>query len=112
MIVETATGDRTFPLAHIVRAANRQTVVEISEEIRAVERSPKASPSGRLLQLGKAYRWVPGFLRRLACRALLVDPRWLKRSMGTVCVTSVGMFGGGGGFGISVPTVHNLSIAP
>ena len=27
-----------------------------------------------------------------------------------MCVTSIGMFGGGGGFGIAVPPVHNFSV--
>ena len=111
VIVESATGDTTFPLAHVLRAANRRTVEELSDEIRAVQRSPKASPSGRRLwRFRGVYRWIPAFLRRLVCRALLFDPRWLKPTTGTVCVTSVGMFGGGGGFGIAVPTAYNFTV--
>ena len=29
---------------------------------------------------------------------------------GTVAVTSIGMFGGGGGIGIGIPTIHTLTV--
>jgi pyruvate/2-oxoglutarate dehydrogenase complex dihydrolipoamide acyltransferase (E2) component len=34
----------------------------------------------------------------------------LRRMTGTVSVTSVGMFGGGGGFGIGLPTIQTLTV--
>ncbi len=44
-IVEIVADGKSFPLAHIIRAANRRTVREIHDEIRAVQARPAASPS-------------------------------------------------------------------
>lgn len=94
---------------HVVRAANRRTVREIHDEIRAIRANPGASAqrSGALMRLS---RHVPGFLRRLFFRILRRNPHWLKRTAGTALVTAVGMFGGGAGWALGILPLHTLCL--
>jgi pyruvate/2-oxoglutarate dehydrogenase complex dihydrolipoamide acyltransferase (E2) component len=52
---------------------------------------------------------LPGFVRRLVWRLPLWFPRRWKDMAGTVAVTSVGMFGRGGGWAVS-PTNYTLQV--
>jgi pyruvate/2-oxoglutarate dehydrogenase complex dihydrolipoamide acyltransferase (E2) component len=108
-LVEVATPEGSFPLAHLVRDADRRSLSEISSEIGGIKRDPSAGGSGRLFQ--KTAPWVSrlpgavGLFYVLAARSVR-----LRQMTGTVSVTSVGMFGGGGGFGIGHPTVQTLTV--
>lgn len=106
---EVTDSDGTFPLAHLIVDADTRSVAEISTEIRTIQHDPEASPSGRLLgRRLPAIAAVPGVLGlgyRMANRSVR-----LRAKTGTVAVTSVGMFGGGSGFGIAAPTIPSLGI--
>lgn len=108
-LFEVTTPAGTFPLAHLIVDAHTRSVAEISEEIRAVKHDPSASPGGRVLRRGlpviAAVPGVVGLGYRLASRSVR-----LRARTGTVALTSVGMFGGGGGFGISAPTIQSLAV--
>ncbi len=108
-LFEVTTSAGTFPLAHLVVDAHTRSVAEISAEIRAIQGDPSASPGGRLLGRGLSrVAAVPGLIGlgyRLANRSVR-----LRERTGTAAVTSVGMFGGGSGFGIAAPTVPSLGI--
>jgi pyruvate/2-oxoglutarate dehydrogenase complex dihydrolipoamide acyltransferase (E2) component len=52
---------------------------------------------------------LPGFARRAFLWALFKNPQRLKQYYGTVLVTSIGLFGTGGGWGIPVPN-HSLQL--
>lgn len=82
----------------IVRAANRKTVRQITGEIRAAQQEQPGDE--RRYRGAVAFVSVPAFLRHLGWRAVLADPWWFKRFGGTVGLSSVGMFGTGGGWGI------------
>ena len=45
---------------------------------------------------------IPRPLRTLALRAAMSNPTWFKRFGGTVGLSSIGMFGAGGGWGIPI----------
>jgi pyruvate/2-oxoglutarate dehydrogenase complex dihydrolipoamide acyltransferase (E2) component len=95
---------------HVIRAANRKTVRDIHDEIRAVQARPARSPqrSGGLARLST---YVPGFLRRLFLRILRRCPASLRRLAGTVAVTAVGMFGGtGAGWAQAIVPLHTLGL--
>jgi pyruvate/2-oxoglutarate dehydrogenase complex dihydrolipoamide acyltransferase (E2) component len=96
-------------IPHVIRAANRRTVVEIHDEIRAVQANPAASAqrSGAWIRLS---RFTPGSLRRLFFRALRKNPQWMKRTAGTTLVTSIGMFGMGGGWAVGIVPLHTLGL--
>lgn len=83
-------------IPHIIRAANTKSFRAIHDEIRAVQSQPKksAQESGGLAWLG----WfVPSFARKFFIRLFMRNPQWMKNFAGTVVITSVGMFGRGGG---------------
>lgn len=98
----------TVAVPHIVRAANRKTVAAISDEVRAIQARPESSQqTGGLVAFGAH---MPGFALQLAYRALRKDPHLFKRVAGTVIISAVGMFGKGGGWGITFLPLHTLGL--
>jgi pyruvate/2-oxoglutarate dehydrogenase complex dihydrolipoamide acyltransferase (E2) component len=99
---EVQAGDERFPLAHVIRAVNKRSFRDIHDEIRSYQtaRERKPNPYERLLPL---YTLVPGPLRRLVWKALFRCPHLAKQNVGTTTLTAVGMFGQGGGWGITMP---------
>ena len=97
-MIEREVGGRKMPADHIIRAANTKTFREVHNEIRAaqVEKVEKFKWLERLASL-------PTFITGFVWWALRHDPYLRKRFGGTVGVTSVGMFGIGAGWGITIP---------
>ena len=91
---------------HIIHAVNKKTLREIHNEIRAFQANHTESREGKFIGW---FVLLPGFLRRFFLRILFKNPHWLKEMNGTVSLTSVGMFGQGGGWGIPVSN-HTLQI--
>jgi len=91
----------------IIRAADRKSVGEIHQEIRQAQ--SKAIPDAAAGGFVKWYAAIPRFLRRFFFSAIYGVPRRFKKYMGTVMVTSVGMFGTGAGWGIA-PVGHSLVV--
>lgn len=105
-MIEPKAGAVAIP--HIIRMANRKYVVEISDEIRSVQARPRSSDqSGGLVAMAPR---LPRFIRIAFFKIIKMHPPWFKRMAGTVVVTSVGMFGKGGGWGIGFLPTHNLGI--
>ena len=105
---ESRRNEAPVAVPHIVRGANRLTVSEIGDEIHRVKATPAASAQqGRLLALGQR---APRFARLLFFWALKRNPHWVKQLEGTAVVTSIGMFGKGGGWGIGFLPVHTLGL--
>jgi len=100
-----------YPL--IVRKANDKTVGEITDEIRGAK-SEKLSTgtvvvgSGGSGVITKMASRAPKFVRQLFWWRLSRDAFLVKRTMGTVMLTSVGMFGRSSAF-IITPSVHTLA---
>jgi hypothetical protein len=107
ILVEPEAGAYAFP--HIIRAANRKSFREIHDEIRTVQAQPEKSvqKSGIFARLGLL---LPGFVRGLFYRTLLMNPHWVKKYTGTVVITAVGMFGKGGGWGLFTTPFHTLQV--
>lgn len=91
---------------HILRAVNQKTAREIHTEIQAFQVNHAESRESKFIDW---FVLLPGFLRRFFLRLLLRNPHWLKEMNGTVALTSVGMFGSGGGWGLPVSN-HTLQI--
>ncbi len=105
-LIEPEKGAVAIP--HIIRAANGKTVREISDEIRSIQSHPeKSEQHGRLVALAPH---IPRSARLLFFWALKKNPEWVKRLEGTTVVTSVGMFGKGGGWGIGFLPVHTMGL--
>ncbi len=109
-----------IPIPYIIRKANEKSVESLHAEIRAAqgrgppsgERPPTmGKPSSRQLWI---YTSLPFFLRKaLFWNGMLRDPFRMKSRLGTVAVTSVGMFAtidGGSNWGI-LTDVHPLTVA-
>ena len=108
-IIEVSTPTGSFPMAHLIRCAESRSVADITEEVRAVQHDPGAGQSRQRLERGlPLVAATPGLVRlgyHLANRSTR-----LRRHVGTVSLTAIGMFGGGGGFGITAPTLATLGI--
>lgn len=105
--VERNLHGQTFPVPHIVRAANHKTVWDIQDEIRAVQAAPTHG------QAVKGVRWLtalPSFARQFCFWFLLKHPRLIKHFIGTVGVTAIGMFADRGGWGMGLPSPHTFGI--
>jgi pyruvate/2-oxoglutarate dehydrogenase complex dihydrolipoamide acyltransferase (E2) component len=107
-LIEPQEGKVAIP--HIIRAVNKKPLRKIHDEIRAVQANPEKSiqKSGLLMKLSP---FVPSFVRRLFMKALMRNPFWFKKNAGTIVVTSVGMFGKGGGWGFGIMPFHTLGFA-
>jgi pyruvate/2-oxoglutarate dehydrogenase complex dihydrolipoamide acyltransferase (E2) component len=105
---EVQAGDERFPLAHVIRAVNKRSFRDLHDEIRSYQtaRKREANPYERLLPL---YTLVPGPIRRLVWRTLFRLPHLAKQNVGTTTLTAVGMFGQGGGWGITMP-IYTLGV--
>ena len=105
-LVEPSPGAAAIP--HVIRAAEKRPVGDISEEIRAVQRDPHSGAKlGRTMALGSR---LPRFFRLIYMRALKLNPIWLKRIGGTTVVSSIGMFGKRAGWGIPFLPLHTLGL--
>ncbi|WP_309734417.1 2-oxo acid dehydrogenase subunit E2 [Chamaesiphon sp. OTE_75_metabat_556] len=117
IIIERSVAGEKLPMPYIIRQADRKTVAEIHTEIRAAQKSTIAAGD---VQVGSSttawmmniFVMLPPFLRNLFFwQPLFRDPFRFKRTMGTVSVTSISMFGGGGmSWGIPIG-IHPLLIA-
>jgi pyruvate/2-oxoglutarate dehydrogenase complex dihydrolipoamide acyltransferase (E2) component len=106
ILVEREHDGRKFPVAHLVRAANKKTVRAMHEEIRAAQAKPM---SGKEVKQVRAITSVPSFVRQMLLWAMSKNPHLLKQNMGTVGLTAIGMFGNRGGWGIDLP-INSLGI--
>ena len=110
-LIERDAAGQKQPLPNIIRAANRKTVRELHEEIRAAQASDVNNllkgPGPLLLPavLFRPFIWAFGWI---ASRY----PQLWKRVVGTVGITSVGMYGEGAGWGIppATPTTLMLTV--
>jgi pyruvate/2-oxoglutarate dehydrogenase complex dihydrolipoamide acyltransferase (E2) component len=108
-IVEIATPQGPFPLAHVIRDADIRDVVDLTAELRRVKTDPSASVSGRwLARAAPVGARIPGVIPALY--ALMGRSVRVRQHSGTVAVTAVGMFAGGGGFAVAQPTLMSLQV--
>lgn len=107
--VEVDLEGRSFPLTHVLRDIGNRAAADLDRELHAVKADPGSSATLRLGPAAGIFLRFPGFLRVAAFRLLSRLPHLQRRLMGTIGITSVGMFGRGGGWGIAFP-VHPLSI--
>ena len=103
VLMERQVADHMRVVSHVIRAAQRRSVLAIHHEIRRAQhaRALRRAESARL----RLYDALPRGVRRTLVRVAAHFPSLWKRIAGTVVVTAVGMYGKGGGWGI--PTVWN-----
>lgn len=105
-LIEREAEGKKYPLAHIVRGANKKTFREIHDEIRRVQSLPMSDKEARSLDM---IVKLPKFIRRGMLWTISKSPRRRKQNMGTVGLSAVGMFGSRGGWG-TAPTLATLGV--
>jgi pyruvate/2-oxoglutarate dehydrogenase complex dihydrolipoamide acyltransferase (E2) component len=115
IVIERTVAGEKLPMPYIIRKANEKTLTDIHTEIRAAQKSLVEIGTVQLgltqARMTKIFAILPRFLRNLLFwRSLFNDPFLLKRTMGTVSITSIGMFGEGLSWGIPIG-IHPLIIA-
>ncbi len=98
IVIERDVSGQLIPLPYVIRKTNEKSPFEIHEEIRAAQTQKLepgqlilgSEPNIKFAQLGMR---LPSFARRMFWRLLARRAFWAKRTMGTVALTSVGMFG-------------------
>ena len=105
-MVECEVEGATLPLRYIVRAANRKDAAAIDAELQAAK-----GGRGCLSKLERDFFSLPAPVRRLFWSLIRRDPALTKELMGTVGVTSMGMFAAGPAVVIPIsPMTLTLSI--
>jgi chloramphenicol O-acetyltransferase len=98
--IERETDHQIVLLPHIVKAANHKSFRAIHDEIRAAQVAD-------IRRVAKGPRFIPaalfGLVIWLFWRLGRQRPQFQKRSVGTVSLTAVGMFGKGAGWGVPPP---------
>ncbi|MDQ1539473.1 MAG: hypothetical protein QOH29_199 [Actinomycetota bacterium] len=108
-LIEVQTDQGPFGLVHVVRDADIRDVADITAELRGVKSHPSATTAGRLLTtVAPALGRVPGLYRLMF--AVMSRSRRVHRQSGTVQLSAVGMFAGGGGFAMAPPTLASLLV--
>ena len=106
MLFEVDVDGKKTIRPHILRGVNKKCLRELHDEIRAFQSQHQTSRESKFIE---RFVRLPGVVRRTFLWALFKNPRLVKDYYGTVMVSSIGMFGTGGGWGIPVPN-HTLQL--
>ena len=80
---------------------------DLTAELHRVKRDPSAS--GRLLErAAPVVTHIPGAVQ--AMYAVMARSVAIRQRVGTIAVTAAGIFAGGGGFGLTPPTLMSLEV--
>lgn len=107
--IEVDQDGHKFPLVHIIHAANQRNLLDIHDEIRRIQKTPKQSVNDQKMRWARLFTRMPFVMRRQFYRYVEARPTIWKQNFGTVMVTAVGMFGNGGGWGIGA-TIHTMGV--
>jgi len=114
IVVEREVEGEKVPVPYVVRKANEKSFRAIHHEIRAAQSQKEiVSPvlgSETVPRIMNVFMKLPKFLRKVGWWKFKNDPFLKKRVMGTVGLTSVGMFGNIGGWPIALG-FHSLEFA-
>ena len=113
LLVEKQVGGKKVPIPLVIEKTNQKDIESITREIE-MARSQHLLPGEVLLHrrtgfAEKVYYRLPGLLRRMVWRILLLHPRKAYQKMGNVSVTSPGMAGAINGWFIHA-SIHPLSV--
>lgn len=101
-------GEKT-PMPLVIRKTNKKTVKQINAEIRKAQSEEVSEAtvlgSHSMKEDVKTYVSLPRFMRKFILKRRFKDPIKVKQIMGTIVVTSVGMFGKFHGW--PIPTTYH-----
>jgi len=113
VIVEKVIEGEIFPVVVVVRKVNEKSVKAIHSEIRTAQHQTQEEYLNKK-ETKQASKFVslPKIVRKwFFWRKIKKDPFFVKKTMGTVSVTSVGMFGKLRGWAIQTNIGQTLAIA-
>jgi pyruvate/2-oxoglutarate dehydrogenase complex dihydrolipoamide acyltransferase (E2) component len=99
-MVEIESHGRKIPIPHIFKAVNRKSLLDIHNEIRATQKNPRQTAESNFMEW---FLVLPAFIRRAFYWVVMRVPQRFRDLSSSVMVTAVGMFGRGGGWGITLP---------
>lgn len=110
VMIEVELEGRSFPMNHVIRQCNTRTAADIDREIRTIKQLPQSSPTMDMSAKAVTFLRLPAFIRHRLVGLLHRLPHQQRELAGTVGISSVGMFGKGGGWGIgfSVQTLNMI----
>jgi pyruvate/2-oxoglutarate dehydrogenase complex dihydrolipoamide acyltransferase (E2) component len=91
--VEKEIEGQSQPMGLVIRQANKKGIGEIHDEIHSYAKEGFKKQIGTLKQFAK----LPRFLRAIFFSSKLSNPNWVAKEGFNIIVTSMGMFGAGGG---------------
>jgi pyruvate/2-oxoglutarate dehydrogenase complex dihydrolipoamide acyltransferase (E2) component len=97
-LVERFVNGESWPTYRTIRAANKKSLKEVHDEIRAAQ--VEQVNINETKQLMKRFLKMPRFIRMPLRKRVQSNPFSIKKHTGTAIVTAVGMFGTGVGWGI------------
>ena len=110
-VEKTVKGNKS-PMPLVIRKTNNKTIKQINDEVRAAQseevNGATVLGSHSMKKDIKTYTSLPRFIRKFMLKRRFKDPVRIKQMMGTVIVTSVGMFGKLRGWPIPT-TAHPLA---
>jgi pyruvate/2-oxoglutarate dehydrogenase complex dihydrolipoamide acyltransferase (E2) component len=111
VIMERFKGEQSINFPATLRRANLLSLDEIDSAIRTAK---NLALSEKTVVLGESHplleslaKWAPGFVHRWWWRSTKTNALTIKKVMGTVAITSLGMFGNSTGY-VLPSSVHNL----
>ena len=112
ILIETVIEGRAYPINYILKSANGKSVLEINAEIREAQKKKEEDYTEAKENRGiKLLLSAPRFLRNfLFWRKVRKNPHFIHERLGTVALTSIGMFARSGGWAIPLG-LHAVSIA-
>ena len=109
VIVEVEENWKLVPVLYLINSADKKSFEEINKEIQNLKVAKKKH-SKKQSNKFKVYFLIPRFFRKMLIRRRYrnnifycrYNPFFRKKSGGTACVSSVGMYTGGGGWGVPI----------
>lgn len=108
LTVERFIHGRSVVVPVVIRSAHLKSLTELEQEIQT-SRSQPLEQESQVFKMMRAFTRVPGPVRRRLFRLLERFPKQLKKRVGTVMVSSVGMHTQSAGWGIPVAT-HTINL--
>jgi len=112
ILVETVIEGRAYPINYVLKSVNNKSVVDITNEINEAKKlREEGVTEAKENRSIKMLLSAPKFLRKLLFwRKVRRDPHFIHERMGTVALTSIGMFARSGGWAIPLG-LHAVSVA-
>lgn len=99
-MVEIERNGKKLPIPHIFKAVNQMSFYDIHREIRSTQENPSQTTESNFMEW---FLILPAFIRRMFYWVVMKVPHLFRDYSSSVLVTAVGMFGQGGGWGITMP---------